>query len=69
VFIYEQPATGDVFTITDPQLRLDQLEEVQRAVATLLEHGLDAPAPVVEAVVEAAIAVPPDEAVVEVKAR
>jgi hypothetical protein len=24
VFIYEQPKTGDVFTITDPNLRLDQ---------------------------------------------
>jgi hypothetical protein len=64
VFIYEQPATGDVFTITDPQLRLDQLEEVQRAVATLLEHGLDAPAP---PVVESATGVPQVEAIVEAK--
>src|SRR5690348_5158635 len=40
VFIYEQPGTGDVFTIADPALRLDQLEEVQRDVAALLEHGL-----------------------------
>ena len=39
VFIYEQPKTGDVFTITDPNLRLDQLDEVQRDVAQLLEHG------------------------------
>jgi len=44
VFIYEQPATGDVFTITDPALRLDQLEQVQRDVAALLEHGLNPPA-------------------------
>ena len=44
-FIYEQPKTGDVFTIADPNLRLDQLEEVQRAVAALLEHGVNAPAP------------------------
>ena len=44
VFIYEQPRTGDVFTITDPVLRLDQLEEVQRDVAALLEHGLNPPA-------------------------
>ena len=44
VFIYEQPTTGDVFTITDPHLRLDQLEEVQRDVAALLEHGLSPPA-------------------------
>jgi hypothetical protein len=41
VFIYEQPATGDVFTIADPALRLDQLEEVQRDVSALLEHGLN----------------------------
>jgi hypothetical protein len=43
VFIYEQPATGDIFTIADPDLRLDQLEEVQRDVAALLEHGLMPP--------------------------
>jgi len=43
VFIYEQPRTGDVFTITDPGLRLDQLEEVQRDVGHLLEHGLNPP--------------------------
>ncbi len=41
VFIYEQPKTGDLFTITDPNLRLDQLDEVQRDVAQLLEHGLN----------------------------
>lgn len=43
IFIYEQPKTGDVFTITDPNLRLDQLDEVQRDVAHLLEHGLNPP--------------------------
>ena len=42
-FVYEQPKTGDVFTITDPALGLDQLEEVQRDVAALLEHGLNPP--------------------------
>lgn len=41
VFIYEQPKTGDVFTIADPHLRLDQLEAVQRDVAALLERGLN----------------------------
>jgi hypothetical protein len=41
MFIYEQPKTGDVFTIADPALRLDQLEVVQRDVAALLEHGLN----------------------------
>jgi hypothetical protein len=45
VFIYEQPGTGDVFTIADPALRLHQLEAVQRDVAALLEHGLNPPAP------------------------
>ena len=48
VFIYEQPKTGDVFTIADPNLRLDQLEQVQRDVAQLLEHGLNPPAPAAE---------------------
>jgi len=42
-FIYEQPATGDVFTIIDPALQLNQLEQVQRDVAALLEHGLNLP--------------------------
>lgn len=45
VFIYEHPKTGDVFTIADPNLRLDQLEQVQRDVAGLLEHGLNPPPP------------------------
>ena len=44
VFIYEQARTGDVFTIADPDLHLDQLEAVQRDVAALLEHGLNPPA-------------------------
>jgi hypothetical protein len=44
VFLYEQPGTGDLFTIADPNLRLDQLETVQHDVAALLEHGLHPPA-------------------------
>lgn len=44
-FVYEQSKTGDVFTINDPDLHLNQLEEVQRDVAALLEHGLNPPAP------------------------
>jgi hypothetical protein len=36
VFIYEQPASGDVFVVPDPQLRLDELEAVQDEVAELL---------------------------------
>jgi hypothetical protein len=43
VFIYEHPKTGDIFTIIDPALQLNQLEEVQRDVAELLEHGLNSP--------------------------
>jgi hypothetical protein len=57
IFIYEQPKTGDVFTITDPNLQLNQLEAVQRDVAQLLEHGFNpgatanesTPTPVTEA--------------------
>lgn len=44
VFIYEQPKTGDLFTIPDPDLQLDQLDSVQHQVAQLLEHGLNPPA-------------------------
>ena len=40
IFVYEHPRTGDVFTIPDPELQLNQLDEVQRDVAHLLEHGL-----------------------------
>jgi hypothetical protein len=43
VFLYEQPKTGDVFTIIDPNLQLNQLEAVQHDVAALLEHGLTPP--------------------------
>ena len=43
VFVYEDPRSGDVFTIADPNLQLSQLEAVQRDVAMLLQHGLDAP--------------------------
>ena len=43
VFIYEQPKTGDIFTIIDPRLQLNQLEAVQQDVAALLEHGLNLP--------------------------
>jgi hypothetical protein len=36
VLIYEHGATGDVFIVPDPQLRLDELENVQNEVAQLL---------------------------------
>jgi hypothetical protein len=45
IFVYEQPKTGDLFSIPDPNLQLNQLEAVQRDVAALLEHGLNPPAP------------------------
>lgn len=48
IFIYEQPRTGDLFTIVDPNLQLNQLEAVQHDVASLLEHGLNPPAPIAE---------------------
>lgn len=44
VFIYEQAKTGDLFTITDPDLQLNQLDAVQHQVAQLLEQGLNPPA-------------------------
>jgi hypothetical protein len=37
ILIYEHGATGDVFIVPDPQLRLDQLESVQNEVAELLK--------------------------------
>jgi hypothetical protein len=43
IFVYEQPGTGDIFSIIDPNLQLNQLEAVQHDVAALLEHGLNPP--------------------------
>ena len=36
VLIYEHHTTGDVFIVPDPQLRLNELEQVQNEVAQLL---------------------------------
>lgn len=44
VFVYEHAKTGDIFTIADPELQLDQLEAVQHEVSMLLERGLETPA-------------------------
>jgi hypothetical protein len=44
VFLYEQSRTGDLFTIVDPKLQLNQLDAVQHEVAALLEHGFNPPA-------------------------
>src|SRR3954471_6547338 len=67
VFVYEHPKSGDIFTIVDPDLQLNQLEEVQRDVANLLEHGLTLPeaplaAPVSGAETPEAAAAPVPEA-------
>ncbi len=37
VLIYEHAKSGDVFIVPDPQLRLDDLEQVQNEVAALLQ--------------------------------
>ncbi len=39
-FVYELAKTGDIFTIPDPGLKMEKLEQVQIEVAALLEHGL-----------------------------
>jgi hypothetical protein len=59
LLIYEHARNGDVFTIQDPELRLDQLDTVQREVAQLLEHGLPA-APAAPAAVEGAATATPE---------
>ncbi len=66
VFIYEQPKTGDLFTIVDPNLQLNQLEQVQRDVAALLEQGLNPTAPPPEAAVSEAATPPETEAETQV---
>ena len=59
VFVYEQAKTGDLFTIIDPNLQLNQLEQVQRDVAALLEPKPNPPsqeaAPVVSDATEAPV--------------
>ena len=40
VLVYEQPKSGDLFTIPAPALKMEELEQVQIEVAALLEHGL-----------------------------
>ena len=39
ILVYEHLRTGEVFMIADPVLRLDQLQDVQRRVATMLQAG------------------------------
>jgi hypothetical protein len=40
LFVYEHAKSGDVFTIAEPALHLEELEKIQRDVAMLMEHGL-----------------------------
>jgi hypothetical protein len=37
--VYEHTKSGEVFVIPDPELRLDQIEQVQAEVAELLGPG------------------------------
>jgi hypothetical protein len=41
--IYEQPKTGEVYIIRDPELKLDQVEAVQREVSLMLAPRPEAP--------------------------
>ena len=45
VLVYEHAGSGESFTVPDPHLRLDQLEEVQRQVAELLQPAAATPQP------------------------
>lgn len=40
LLVYEHVKTGDLLTVADPNLQLDQLTAIQHEVADLLEHGL-----------------------------
>ena len=44
LLFYEHAGTGETFVVTDPGLRLDGLEEVQREVGELLKNPDAAPA-------------------------
>jgi hypothetical protein len=41
VLVYEHARTGESFTIPDPHLRLDQLQEVQAQIAMLLQPAAE----------------------------
>jgi hypothetical protein len=56
--IYEHAKTGEVFIIRDPQLKLDQLESIQREVSDLLASRSATPAP---ATADSAETPPPGE--------
>ncbi len=48
LLFYEHAATGETFVVTDPGLKLDQLEEVPREVSDLLKNADAEPAPAPE---------------------
>jgi hypothetical protein len=60
--VYEHSKSGEVYIIRDPELKLAQIEEVQKEVSRLLTGGGEAPAPAADPAPEP---VPPDEAVLE----
>jgi hypothetical protein len=64
IFVYEHPKNGDVFTIPDPDLQLNQLDDVQRDVADLLEHGLPGDAAAASGVTDTKPTSPPVETAV-----
>lgn len=37
--VYEHPKSGEIYLIRDPELKLDQIEEVQKEVSRLLSGG------------------------------
>lgn len=45
LLLYEHRATGDLFIIRDPQLKLDEVEKVQQDVSQLLEPNSSGEAP------------------------
>jgi hypothetical protein len=45
LLVYEHKATGESYTLPDPHLRLDQLEDVQRQVSELLGPSAAPPGP------------------------
>ena len=61
VLVYEHIASGEVWLIEDPGLKLGELKSVQEEVAHLLGSGLDAGAPV-EVAAEGHPVEPPAEA-------
>lgn len=49
VLVYEHAKTGEIFVLIDPEMRLDQLEEVQKEVAEMLAQGIGASSEMVRA--------------------